>query len=90
MSEPWQPDILPADLHTHDGIAAVTAALRDLGLIKPGEQIVTAHQHGCPAGRPPYPDECTCPGGAELVYADWDELQPVRHYHIPERFYVHN
>lgn len=81
----WQPESAET---IHDRVAALIAGLRALGMLKPGEQAVTSHQHGCPAGRPPYPDDCRCAGGPELQYADWDELRPVRHYTIPERFYA--
>lgn len=72
---------------THQArIAAVMAGLTDLGMFKPGEEARTLHAHGCQyrAGT------CTCPGGPELQFADWDERVPdERHYQpTPERFYV--
>jgi len=90
--EPWQGQDTadsPADLRTHAGVAAVVAGLRDLGMLKVDEQPRLLHQYGCPASAPPYPDAtCQCPGGPELLYPDFDEVTPTRHYIIPARFYV--
>jgi hypothetical protein len=90
MSEPWQgqdtADAPPPDLSSYAGITAVNEALFGLGVLKPGERINVLHAHACAAGRSQLAP-CTCPGGAELIYADYDELSAQRHYVIPERFY---
>lgn len=79
---------MPPPLTEAEGAEAVNAALVALDVVKPGEHIKILHAHSC-AGRVREGDApCTCPGGPELIYADWDEVQPRRHYHIPERFYV--
>lgn len=74
----------------HERVAAIVAGLRSLGMLKPGEQPRALHQHGCPAGYPPYPDACRCPGGPELLLPDWDENVPGDRHHqpTPERFYA--
>jgi hypothetical protein len=70
-----------ATLPSHE----VLAALAELGVFKPGEEARLQHAHGCR-----YRDRnCTCPGGPELAFADWDELVPSRELlYTPERFYV--
>ena len=80
----WQPQLATLDQH----MAAVLAGLADLRMVKPGELPARAlHRYGCPA---PRGASCVCAdvGGPELVFSDWDELNPNRHYRIPERFYV--
>jgi sugar lactone lactonase YvrE len=62
----------------------VMAALHDLGVFKPGEEARTLHAHGCRFRE----GACTCPGGPELLFADWDERTPFRFYKSPERFNV--
>ena len=63
----------------------VMLALQDLGVLKPGEEGRTLHAYGCTYRTGP----CTCPGGPELVFADWDERVPSRWlHHLPERFYA--
>ncbi len=86
--EPWEPVTLPPDAHTQEGVDAIYDALRQLGMIKPGEGVMRMHKWNCPAAHPPHADaECTCPGGAELIFSDWDEQHPARHAFTPERFY---
>jgi len=91
MTRPWQPEPEPVAvaepaLLTH--IRAVWAGLHALGMIKPGEQWLVSHQYDCPTARPAHDYAlCNCPGGPELFFSDWDELQPIRHRVTPERFY---
>jgi len=80
----WQPQPATPDDH----VAATLAGLIELGMVKPSELPARAlHRYGCLA---PRGGACACGdvGGPELVFSDWDELTPNRHYHIPERFYV--
>jgi len=73
-------------LLTH--IRAVWAGLHALGMIKAGETWVVSHKFDCPTGRAPHDYAlCSCPGGPELQFADWDEVKPLRNYIIPERHY---
>ena len=62
----------------------ILPALAELGLLKPGEEARILHAHGCRFRE----DTCTCPGGAELQFADWDERTPTRYQSTPERFYA--
>jgi hypothetical protein len=62
----------------------ILAAFAELGTLKPGEETRILHAHGCPFRE----DTCTCPGGAELLFADWDENTPTRYQSTPERFYA--
>src|SRR5688500_6124594 len=53
-------------------VDAVLGALAELEVFKAGEESRTLHAHGCTflAGA------CSCPGGPEIMYADWDERVP--------------
>jgi hypothetical protein len=85
VDDTWE--LPPATPSEH--AAAVIAGLGDLGMLKPGEvPAILLHRHGCPA---PTGGACACGdvGGPELIFSDWDELRPVRHFLIPERFYEH-
>jgi len=88
--EPWQGQdtadtpAVPPDLTSYAGITAVNEALFGLGVLKPGERITAIHAHAYAAGRSQLAP-CSCPG-AELCYADWDELHAQRHYINPPRF----
>ena len=62
----------------------ILAACVELGILKPGEEARVLHAHGCRFRE----DACTCPGGAELLFADWDEATPTRYQSTPERFYA--
>lgn len=87
MAKAWQPVELPPAPICRAGLDAIEVGLRELGMIKHGETISEIHMPACPTLRPPYPATCTCPGGPELVYADWNELQGALSY-TPERFRV--
>lgn len=67
----------PPDPHT------VIAALADLDVFKPGETPRILHKWDCSFRT----GTCTCPGGAELLFADWNEQIPSLAYPTPERFY---
>ena len=70
----------------NEDVADVLAALEDLGAFKAGEEARTLHARGCPG---PRGGACDCPGGPELVYADWGELVPARELMRPVgRFYA--
>ena len=61
----------------HEDVADVLAGLEELGALKPGEEARTLHARGCPA-LVVHGGSCDCPGGPELVYADWSECTPAR------------
>jgi hypothetical protein len=84
--EPWQPAVAPR----RDPVAwwphDVIAALRAQGILKDGERPAVLHCYRCPFPKD-YGARCACPGGPEIVWPDYDELQPRRFYVTPERFY---
>ncbi len=84
MPEPWESaDVAQHPLLSH--VLAVWAGLKSLGIVKAGESWRVWHKHDCPTGKPPHDyAQCSCPGGPELGFADWNELQPQ--WHIIERF----
>jgi len=67
-------------LEVHD----ILAALAELDVLKPGEEARVLHAHGCRFRD----DTCSCPGGPEVLFADWDERAPTRYQSTPERFYA--
>ena len=70
-------------MHEPEGQVQMLQALRSLGVLKPTEQTTAFHAHGCPAMTN---GTCTCPGGPELIWCDYDEVKPLRHFMIPKRF----
>jgi len=89
--ESWSPDTdtAPApsgwatDLNEH-AIHCMTA-IRALGVLKPGEKILPIHAHWCPYPKN-YEAQCTCPGGPELFFADWNTTDAWPSYEIVDRF----
>lgn len=77
MSRQIGQQVSPLDPNT------VVAALAELGVLKPDERQLIAHKWNCTYRK----GACTCPGGPELVFADWNEQKPSLAYPIPERFY---
>ena len=88
QDEPWQAAPEPVRVldPTRAHIYRMIDTLRALGILKPREAVHIGHKHDCSA---PRAGACTCPGGPNVVWADFDELKPVRHYCVPERFYDH-
>jgi hypothetical protein len=65
-------------------IVATLESLHSLGVLKPGEQSRQIHMRECPFNE----GGCSCPGGPELVFADWNEQIPPAYIPTPERFYA--
>jgi hypothetical protein len=88
-AEPWEPEssaaVAPTGWHTDLNLHAIhaMACIRQLGVIKPGEKISPLHKWDCPYPKN-YAATCTCPGGPEIVFADWNELMPA--YLMVDRF----
>ena len=66
-----------------EGQVQMLQALRSLGVLKANEQTSAMHDHGCAAMSN---GACTCVGGPELIWCDFDEVKPYRHFFIPKRF----